>query len=191
MPPGNPLGCVPLNLPLDPQKSSKQLNDFTEVIPVLMDCSFPSSSFRQTAYRDLWKRFQVSYQVQQFIRLPLVGVWYLGVVEIRRKNGVFKHPFVFCHGNAHEAFRSLHPATNFYAMALIRCSGFSGGPTGECSRTLCAQISRLPAPLRPQYIISDRSASRSVSTIEGYNIVPERRLFTGWGWPPVSVFRCR
>ena len=167
---------------------------FAAIIALIISNSGLSELYFSTLNQYLFigiNNFGLKLSVLHWINDALMAIFFFFVtLEIKREQICSIHPFVFCHGNAHEALQNLHPATDFYALSLIRCSGFSGGPTGECSRTISEQIARLSPNRRPRYIIADSQAIRDVVHIGGYRRMPKRQLTRYWGWPPVSAL-CR
>ncbi len=192
LPPDNPLGCHMITT--DELREEDGSTRQSWVVPVLCDCCENFSPdpdwFLNQPYPNLWDKFATDLNVVSIESLRLPGRWYLGVAELTRAGRRYSHPFAFAHEDAHSLIPKLDPSTRFAVLTMIRCSGFSGGPTGECSRTISEQIAELRPTRMPQFVVCDEQSRYSFeqsTALRHYQINNETGL-EGWGWGNVSVF---
>jgi len=160
------------------------------LIPLLCDVEFdPNHGFRDQPHQGLWERFGACANVR--VIGAILPNMTLCLAEIRRRfRGASIHPFLFLKGNAHEVLSRSIPTVAPWWLALVRCSGFSGGPTGECSETLSRQVADLPQPLKPRIVICDSGARGSFLWHNGHRYGELRRIgLKGWGWGVTKAFR--
>ena len=164
------------------------------VIPVLCDCEEAAvlpELFANQPHPELWKHFRTTVTVSAVSKLPLAGGWFLAIADFTRAGIPSSHPFIFVKQDAHKLFALLHPQCRFDWLAMIACSGFSGGPTGECSRTISRQIAKMPRWQQPRRVVCDAAAAIKFERLAGHRYVRDNQHgLRGRGdrWGRASVF---